>query len=142
MTDIQFKPGDTYLQPGDDHWRSGIHVDDHGNAIEVFQPTKEGAEALRDKVMDALTGGDWSRSAAYHTLRPLQSLFAPERSEAGIGSPHACWMLSEIAEGRVTGRKAHRWLGYAQGLLVSYGMMTLDQAKRINHQASGEPSNA
>ena len=57
------------------------------------------------------------------------------RSETGEGANHACWMLEGIREGYIQHEKAHRWLGYAQGLLVSHGMLTLDEAKSINQRA-------
>lgn len=54
------------------------------------------------------------------------------RSENGDTADHACWMLEGIRDGYIQHEKAHRWLGYAQGLLVSHGLLTLDRAKWIN----------
>jgi hypothetical protein len=45
-------------------------------------------------------------------------------------------MLREISKLRVTGKKAHRWLGYAQAILIEYGVMSLEDAKNINKKAS------
>ena len=45
---------------------------------------------------------------------------------------HLNWMLCEMCTGRVTKEKAHRWLGYIQGVLVAQCHMTLDEAKEIN----------
>jgi len=44
---------------------------------------------------------------------------------------HLNWMMCEIGTGRVTGSKAHRWLGYVQGALVAKGYMTHDEIKDI-----------
>lgn len=54
------------------------------------------------------------------------------RSEVGDTADHACWMLEGIRDGYVQHEKGHRWLGYAQGLLIARGMLTLDKAKDIN----------
>ena len=45
-------------------------------------------------------------------------------------------MLSLIEDGKVSGEKAHRWLGWAQGVLCCYGAGTLEQFKQINSGAS------
>lgn len=70
-------------------------------------------------------------------VRLLEKLSVPAtrqscRSTSAIGVPHAIWMLEGIADGYVQHEKAHRWLGYAQALLVSDDVITLDQAKEIN----------
>jgi hypothetical protein len=56
----------------------------------------------------------------------------------GRTSEHAMWMLEEIISGRVTGNKAQRWLGYAQGLLVAHGRAILAEMKSANRRASEE----
>jgi hypothetical protein len=75
--------------------------------------------------------------AAEHTLR----LFAKEhphttvkasKSPEGIGVCHAFWMLQQICGGEVSDTKAHRWLGYAQALLVQDKYLSLDQCKIAN----------
>jgi len=57
-------------------------------------------------------------------------------SEVELGDktskPHLRYMIWEIIEGRVTGRKAHRWLGYVQGVLVHAGRVTVEQMKKLN----------
>lgn len=58
------------------------------------------------------------------------------RSPVGVGSGHAIWMLDGIQKGYIQREKAHRWLGYAQALLVSGGILTLDEVKTINREAS------
>lgn len=55
-----------------------------------------------------------------------------QRNPEAKGVPHAIWMLEGIADGYVQYDKAHRWLGYAQALLVCDGILTVDQAKGIN----------
>jgi hypothetical protein len=78
---------------------------------------------------------DWSPAAAMLTLNLVDHPPAV-RSEQGVGIEHASWMLGEIIAGRVEGRKAHRWLGYAQAILVEASWLTLDEAKAANKEAS------
>ena len=70
--------------------------------------------------------------AATKTVVALDDLVRAERDAAGASAEHAVWMLQGIISGYVQHDKAHRWLGYAQGLLVSHGNLTLETAKRIN----------
>jgi hypothetical protein len=39
-------------------------------------------------------------------------------SVPGYTYPHLRWMIREIVEGRTVGDKAHRWLGFIQGVLI------------------------
>lgn len=48
---------------------------------------------------------------------------------------HLHKMLSKICDGEITGEKAHRWLGWVQGVMTCRGMVTLEQCKAINHSA-------
>jgi hypothetical protein len=82
---------------------------------------------------EALDG--WEKDAAIYTLEDTDHPIAA-RDEDGCGIQHAAWMLEEIVTGKIAGRKAHRWLGYAQALLVSGGWLTLDEAKLANKRAS------
>lgn len=56
----------------------------------------------------------------------------PNRADDGRGIEHAFWMLNEIIQGKVEGEKGHRWLGYAQGILVHEDELTLEEAKLLN----------
>ena len=58
-----------------------------------------------------------------------------KRDAKGKSSEHASWMLYGIAWGYVEEEKAHRWLGYAQGILVSNTIFSLEAVKKINHEA-------
>jgi len=49
------KAGDTFIEEGDDYWTAGIHVGDHGNAIECYRSTEDEANALRDFILEALS---------------------------------------------------------------------------------------
>lgn len=42
--------------------------------------------------------------------------------EPGTSLPHLAWMLQEIREGKVREDKAHRWLGFVQGVLILSGL--------------------
>ena len=59
-----------------------------------------------------------------------------ERDDDGCGIEHACWMLQGIAQGYVQHEKAHRWLGYAQGVLVMSDTYTLGDMKKANKEAN------
>lgn len=57
------------------------------------------------------------------------------RDNLGKTPDHALWMLQGIVSGYIQHEKAHRWLGYAQGILVVHGNITLADAKSINKLA-------
>lgn len=54
------------------------------------------------------------------------------KDDRGTTIEHARWLLEGISLGYVQHKKAHRWLGYAQALLVMHGDATLDDMKKIN----------
>ena len=56
------------------------------------------------------------------------------RDASGKSIAHAVWMLAGISLGYIQDEKAHRWLGYAQGLLVVHGVLGLPEVKKANHQ--------
>jgi hypothetical protein len=72
--------------------------------------------------------------AAKNTLSYVD--FDPERSDDGDNPAHAVWMLNGIVDGYVQHEKAHRWLGYAQALLVCAGIISLNDAKRCNRDST------
>ncbi len=49
-----------------------------------------------------------------------------------LSSDHIQYMLLSIFYGKVTGYKAHRWLGWAQCAIVSSGIGNLKMMKNIN----------
>jgi hypothetical protein len=52
--------------------------------------------------------------------------------EDATSSSHLYDMLDAIEQGTVTDNKAHRWLGWAQGVICCRGGASLDQLKEIN----------
>ena len=48
------------------------------------------------------------------------------------GKNHLHYMLSKIVSGEISGTKAHRWLGYVQGVIVFSDGATLEQLKKLN----------
>jgi hypothetical protein len=48
---------------------------------------------------------------------------------------HLLGMLAQMKEGSFSEAKLNRWLGWAQGVLVSFGLAKLDDMKRINLDA-------
>lgn len=51
----EFTAGDTYKGDSVDvFWVSGINIPGHGNAIECYAGTEEGAELLRDEILERI----------------------------------------------------------------------------------------
>jgi hypothetical protein len=73
--------------------------------------------------------------AARKTLPVIPPAFEMIRDSKGRTVNHAKWMLNEIKIGNVREEKAHRWLGYAQALLICSHLLTLEKAKEINYNA-------
>ncbi len=48
---------------------------------------------------------------------------------------HAKWLLIGIASEYIEGEKAHRWLGYAQALMVLHEKASLSDMKQSNKGA-------
>jgi hypothetical protein len=48
------------------------------------------------------------------------------------GRSHLLWMLGQVEQGKVEGDKAHRWIGFVQGALVTKGLATTPGLERIN----------
>lgn len=46
--------------------------------------------------------------------------------------PHLLWMCEEILSGAVDGEKAHRWIGFIQGVLWDDCQYTIAQMKEQN----------
>lgn len=63
----------------------------------------------------------------------------PKQSQQGEGLDHCLFMLREVAERRVIGEKAHRWLGYAQAMLILAGRASLRAMKELNRDAQDPP---
>ncbi len=61
--------------------------------------------------------------------------FTSVRGGSGTTPEHASWMLEGIVSGYVQHEKAHRWLGYAQAIIVTNQLATLDNMKRSNKAA-------
>lgn len=69
--------------------------------------------------------------AAQETDKLIDSTNLP-LSNAEYGKDHLHEMVSKITCGEVSGEKAHRWLGYLQGVVVVGGGANLEQVKMIN----------
>jgi hypothetical protein len=57
---------------------------------------------------------------------------SPIRDPFGLTLEHQLWLLTEVANSGVLGEKAHRWLSFAQGVLVSRGCVSLEDCKYAN----------
>jgi hypothetical protein len=42
---------------------------------------------------------------------------------------HLTWMIGQLLSGAVTGDKAHRWLGFIQGVLAARGFLNVDDER-------------
>lgn len=73
--------------------------------------------------------------AAAQATRDLISSSQLEYDVEGKTLGHVFWMLTGIMEGYIQYDKAHRWLGYAQGVLVRAGVVTLSDVKRVNKES-------
>ena len=71
------------------------------------------------------------QKAALNVLRGLGD-YTDKRDPEGKTVAHAYWMLQGIAQGYIQHEKAHRWLGYAQGIIVAWNEGTLDEMKLAN----------
>lgn len=86
---------------------------------------------------------DALKDAAFNTLcRLAQNRSVNGRQNPyGEGWPNAVWMLCGIRDGYIKGLKAHRWLGYAQGVLVQAGEISLQGCEDVNRTAFKENEN-
>lgn len=73
--------------------------------------------------------------ASVSTFSSIKSKQDIGRDPLGKSVSHALWMLKRISKGFIVDERAHRWLGYAQGLLVVHGELTLDEVRNINLEA-------
>lgn len=69
-------------------------------------------------------------------LKEREAAASASRDSEGQGIEHALWMLVGITLGYIQDEKAHRWLGYAQSILVESGRMSLEELKNINRLSS------
>lgn len=56
----------------------------------------------------------------------------------GYTYPHMRWMIAEIREGRVVGDKAHRWLGFIQGVLIREDHFKLNEERDFTRPYLGK----
>ena len=45
---------------------------------------------------------------------------------------HLLWMLDQIDSGKITDEKAHRWIGYVQGVVVMCRMTEVEDMRDLN----------
>ena len=56
----------------------------------------------------------------------------------GCDEDHIRAILQQVADGEATGTKAHRFIGWAQGVLCTEGYLTLDDARNMNRKVIKE----
>jgi len=80
-----------------------------------------------------------TQRAAERTIEKIDiSEYWTSRAADGKTIGHALWMLEGIVQGYIQHEKAHRWLGYAQGILVSNGATNLEAMKLANRTSAEE----
>ena len=52
--------------------------------------------------------------------------------EDAFNKQHLLLMICKIEDEEVSGEKAHRWIGYIQGVIVSHFGATLEEIKELN----------
>lgn len=57
------------------------------------------------------------------------------QNSPGLTRQHIEFILKEVADGNVTGGKANRYIGWAQGVLCIEGFISLEQARDLNRDA-------
>jgi hypothetical protein len=70
--------------------------------------------------------------AAEQTLQLVSYADGLPLRQAEYGIENIIWMLVMIKDGRITGEKAHRWLGWAQACICIGGGATMEELKEIN----------
>lgn len=67
-------------------------------------------------------------------LTPMRAMPTASNFNDLVGARHALWMIGEarvfVADSRI--EKAFRWLGFVQGVLWSFGFVTIEEAKNAN----------
>lgn len=48
-----------------------------------------------------------------------------------IGTRHLLRMLNDLREEKVTGSKAQRWVGYIQGVLITKGVTSVNEMRKL-----------
>ncbi len=56
----------------------------------------------------------------------------------GCSSEHILDILQQVVDGKVTGSKAHRFIGWAQAVLCMEGYTSLDDARTLNRKVIEE----
>lgn len=72
--------------------------------------------------------------AAAACRESIRKSSAPDENHE-FGKDHLNEMVDKIESGEVAGEKAHRWLGYLQGVLVATGGTSLEEMKMVNLRA-------
>ena len=81
------------------------------------------------KTLKAMSADDWHYEHVGNTGMTTDEIVAAEPDSF----EHVKWMLQGIADGYITGEKAHRWLGWAQAVIhIHQEDMPLDVFKEIN----------
>lgn len=81
---------------------------------------------------------NWTQKAAAVAtaiLADLSDILPPPVRGSGVETTHLHWMLLELQKAEMSPTKACRWLGYAQALLVTRELATLDEMKMFNQRA-------
>lgn len=70
----------------------------------------------------------------YWRVTELSEIDASDNEDVSL--VHAVWMLNGIILGYIQNDKAHRWLGYVQGIMACHNVATVKQMKEVNKRAT------
>lgn len=88
--------------------------------------------------MTQMSRSDWVDWAAEYTLDFIPRFYKSRRHSDGWHIEHAKFLLNTVAKRKISGTKAHRWLAYAQAILVGEELFKLKDAKFVNKKASND----
>lgn len=69
--------------------------------------------------------------ARYDNFLKTKTKKVEKIDDPGYTYPHLRWMLEEIRSGRVKEEKAHRWLGFVQGILIREGHFKINEERNF-----------
>ena len=58
----------------------------------------------------------------------------PDTHVKGCDQDHLYRILTQILDGKVVGNKAHRFIGWAQGVMCMKGILSLEHARDLNRE--------
>lgn len=107
-------------------------------AAGLMEEAADEIDRLRGAARSATVTPSWVPLAAKRTRETIEHAgHIPWTFEGDpCGGQHIDYMLAELESGRISGNKAHRWLGWVQAIACEKGDVSLEALKAINKTAS------